>query len=123
MASINESKTVKTTDQTTERDSDTETRYIRQVGSKAGRKLKAKRDRKRHVWQGLGMMGIVGWSIAVPVLLGLALGGWLDSLSAGGHLWTLNLLIVGLLLGCVNVYLWINKEQREINDDKEHEHD
>jgi predicted F0F1-ATPase subunit len=31
------------------------------------------------VWFGLGMMGLIGWSVAVPTLLGAALGLWLDS--------------------------------------------
>lgn len=114
---------MKPTEQDTGRNGNKEADYIRKVGSKAGRKLRAQRDVKRHIWQGLGMMGIVGWSMAVPILLGLALGGWLDNCCAGRYTWTLNLLIVGLLLGCVNVYRWVSKEQRAINDDKEHEHD
>ncbi len=100
---------------------DQDTEYLHKVGIKAGRKLKAHRQRKRHVWLGLGMMGIVGWSITVPVLIGLVIGSWLDQCCSGKYAWTLNLLIVGLLLGCVNVYYWISKEQRAIHDDSDDE--
>ena len=56
----------------------TETQLIAVVGSKAERKLKARRDAARGVWFGLGMFGIVGWSVAVPTLAFLALGIWID---------------------------------------------
>jgi ATP synthase protein I len=36
------------------------------------------------VWFGLGMMGLIGWSVAVPTLLGAALGIWLDNRYPGG---------------------------------------
>jgi F-type H+-transporting ATPase subunit beta len=49
-----------------------------QVGAKAARKLKARKQPGPPVWFGLGMMGLIGWSVAVPTLLGAALGLWLD---------------------------------------------
>jgi ATP synthase protein I len=47
------------------------------VGAKAKRKLKARRNSAQGVWFGLGMMGLIGWSVAIPTLLGAALGLWL----------------------------------------------
>jgi ATP synthase protein I len=44
----------------------------------------------------LGMMGLIGWSVAVPTLLGAALGIWLDKHHPGKHSWTLALLVAGL---------------------------
>ena len=49
-----------------------------EVGAKAARKLHAQRHVTRTVWFGLGMMGLIGWSVAIPTLLGAALGIWLD---------------------------------------------
>ncbi len=49
-----------------------------EVGVKAARKLKARRDALHGVWHGLGMMGLIGWSVATPTVLGAALGLWLD---------------------------------------------
>ena len=43
------------------------------IGAKAARKLKARKS-TQGVWFGLGMMGLVGWSVVVPTLLGAALG-------------------------------------------------
>ena len=47
--------------------------FAGQVGAKAARKLKARRNAKPGVWFGLGMMGLIGWSVAIPTLLGAAL--------------------------------------------------
>jgi ATP synthase protein I len=82
------------------------------VGAKATRKLKARRDGSAEVWFGLGMMGLVGWSVAVPTLLGAALGLWLDEHYPGGRSWTLALLMAGLTIGCFNAWRWIAKEDR-----------
>ena len=93
-----------------------ETPFSQQVGEKAARKLKAQRDVTHTVWSGLGMMGMVGWSVTVPTLLGAALGIWLDKHYPGGRSWTLALLALGLGLGCFNAWHWVAKEYREIHE-------
>jgi ATP synthase protein I len=55
------------------------TTFSREVGAKAARKLRAQRHVTQGVWFGLGMMGLIGWSVAIPTLLGAALGIWLTS--------------------------------------------
>ena len=90
-----------------------------EVGAKAARKLKARRDAGQGVWFGLGMMGPIGWSVAIPTLLGAALGIWLDSHYPGRHAWTLALLVAGLALGCLNAWRWVAKEDKEIRDEQE----
>ncbi len=92
------------------------TDFGQQVGLKAARKLKAQRHVTRTVWSGLGMMGLVGWSVAMPTLLGAALGMWLDARYPGGRSWTLALLAAGLVLGCFNAWHWVAKEEREIRE-------
>lgn len=96
-----------------------ESTFVRQVGAKETRKLKAQRKVTRTVWSGLGMMGLVGWSVAVPTLLGAALGIWLDKRYPGIHSWTLTLLIVGLFIGCLNAWHWVAKEDKEMRADME----
>lgn len=96
-----------------------ETAFIREVGEKETRKLKAQGKVMRTVWSGLGMMGLVGWSVAVPTLLGAALGIWLDKRYPGVHSWTLTLLIAGLIIGCLNAWHWVSRENQEIHRDRE----
>jgi ATP synthase protein I len=89
-----------------------------QIGAKAARKLKARRN-ALPVWLGLGMMGLVGWSVVVPTLLGAALGVWLDRHYPGKHVWTLALLVVGLALGCLNAWHWISQQEKAMWDKPE----
>lgn len=97
-------------------------RLAGEVGAKAARKLKAQRDPAPGVWFGLGMMGLIGWSVVVPTLLGAALGLWLDSRHPGPHAWTLALLVAGLAIGCVNAWHWVAKEDRAMREEQE-DHD
>jgi ATP synthase protein I len=87
------------------------------VGAKARRKLRARGG--AGVWSGLGMLGLVGWSIAAPTVLGAALGLWLDAHHPGRHAWTLALLVAGLLLGCANAWHWVARQQRALREDLE----
>ena len=94
------------------------TGFSQEVGAKAIRKIKA-RNSKQGVWFGLGMMGLIGWSVVVPTLLGAALGIWLDKHHPGTHPWTLALLVAGLSIGCLNAWYWVAKEAKAMQDETE----
>ena len=89
-----------------------------QIGAKAARKLKA-RSSTSSVWFGLGMMGLIGWSVVVPTLLGAALGVWLDKHHPGTHPWTLALMVVGLTVGCLNAWYWVAQQDKAMRDGQE----
>jgi ATP synthase protein I len=91
----------------------------REVGPKADRKLRAKRRGHGTVWFGLGMMGLLGWSVSVPTMLGAFLGIWLDRHYPGDRSWTLALLVGGLVLGCMNAWFWLAKEDKAIRREQE----
>jgi ATP synthase protein I len=90
-----------------------------EVGAKAARKLKARRNPAPGVWFGLGMMGLIGWSVVIPTLGGAALGAWLDRHYPGRHAWTLALLVAGLAVGCFNAWHWVAREETEMRDERE----
>lgn len=90
------------------------------IDAKAQRKIRA-RNSKHNVWFGLGMMGLIGWSIVIPTLIGAGLGWWIDHSYPSKHAWTLSLLVAGLILGCWNAWQWISKEDKEINNEQENE--
>jgi ATP synthase protein I len=96
-----------------------ETAFSRKVGTLEVRKLKAKRGGVQGIWFGLGMFGLIGWSVAIPTLLGVLVGAFIDKLFPGVHSWTLSLLIVGLFLGCLNAWHWVAKEEKAIREDEE----
>jgi ATP synthase protein I len=82
------------------------------VGKKARRKLKARTERRRSLWFGVGMFGLVGWSIAIPVLVAVALGQWIDHTWPSRISWTLTLLFVGTVVGCIHAWKWIKRDGR-----------
>ena len=93
------------------------------IGAKAARKLRARRRGRTGVWSGLGMMGLIGWSVVVPTLLGAGLGILLDRAHPGGRSWTLALLVCGLAVGCLNAGVWVMREEKSMDDDGGEDHD
>lgn len=87
------------------------------IGDKATRRQRARNRPKRSLWFGLGMFGLVGWSVMIPTLLGIALGIWLDKQWPGRVSWTLTLLFLGVIVGCRNAWYWIERERRGNDDD------
>ena len=80
------------------------------VGAKEMRKIKARKEKDRGVWFGLGMFGLVGWSVAIPSLIGVAIGIWIDKKWPGPYSWTLMCLVIGVMLGCLNAWHWVKRE-------------
>ncbi len=92
-----------------------ETEFSRQVRVKETRKLKIQRKAVQNIWFGFGVFGLIGWSVTIPTLLGIVLGLWLDKNYPGTQVWTLNLMIIGLFLGCLNAWHWVSKEDKAIH--------
>ncbi|MEZ4601080.1 MAG: AtpZ/AtpI family protein [Syntrophotaleaceae bacterium] len=92
--------------------------FKRQVEAKRQRRLRSMRHPEQKVWFGLGMFGLVGWSVALPTVAFIALGVWLDNRLRGDASWTLMLLVVGIGLGCLNAWFWVSRERREIERER-----
>jgi len=94
-------------------------RLAGEVDTRVRRKLRARRHEAPGLWSGLGMMGLIGWSVALPTLLGAGLGLWLDQRDPGGRSWTLALLVAGLTLGCLNAWHWVAREHEALRAEQE----
>ncbi len=92
---------------------------LARIGRKETRRLRAHQRKDRAPWIALGLYGVVGWSIVLPTLAGIALGVWIDATWPGGYSWTLMLLALGLCAGCWNAWRWVSLEQQAIRDDAE----
>jgi len=101
------------------KDGDNQTDFSREIGAKAARKILARRNPAPGVWFGLGMMGLIGWSVVVPTLLGAAFGVWLDHRHPGIHSWTLSLMVVGLAIGCLNAWHWVDMQDKAMKEDQD----
>lgn len=98
--------------------SNDDNRLGRIVGDKAARRIRARSKRKTSVWFGLGMYGVIGWSIALPTLIGIAVGLALDALIPASFSWALTLLFAGLILGLHSAWRWISQEMDEDRRDR-----
>ncbi|MBN2357647.1 AtpZ/AtpI family protein [candidate division KSB1 bacterium] len=77
------------------------------------RKLRARKEENSgHLWYGLGMFGLVGWSVAIPTLICTAIGIWIDTVFETNYSWTLMFLFIGIVLGSINAWHWVKRESR-----------
>jgi len=72
-------------------------------------KIRGSEQSKEAFWFGLGTIGVVGWSVVIPTLLGVAAGLWIDRNWPSRFSWTLMLLIGGVMVGCINAWYWVRK--------------
>ncbi len=93
--------------------------FSKKIGKIERQKIKAQQTNIQTIWYGLGMMGLVGWSISVPTLIGIFIGRFLDVNFPSERSWTLILIVIGMSIGCFNAWRWLRNEDRKIR--KEHE--
>ncbi len=67
--------------------------------------------------RGIAHIGVIGWSVMVPTLIGIAVGIWADRRWPGNISWTLTFLFAGIILGCLNAWYWVEKERKEIEEE------
>ncbi|MGZ8218586.1 AtpZ/AtpI family protein [Methylomagnum sp.] len=84
-------------------------RLRQSIERQAQRMEQAERERPTLMSQTV-FLGVLALLLVLPVILGAYLGRWLDSLTAGYSVhWTIGLILVGLLAGIFNVYLFIRE--------------
>jgi len=91
--------------------------FIEKIKRKEKRKLRAQRKKGQAIWFGLGLFGVIGWSVMIPTLIGIAVGIWADRRWPGQISWTLTFLFAGIILGCLNAWYWVEKERKEIEEE------
>lgn len=71
---------------------------------------KAEQERPTIIGQTV-YIGVLGLLFVLPVIGGAYLGHWLDSLASGYSIrWTLSLILLGVVIGAINVYLTIRDQ-------------
>ena len=90
-----------------------------QIVARLDRKRRARGRRTQSGWYGIGMFGLVGWAVAVPVVLGALLGLWIDRGGGAERSWTLPLILGGATLGSFNAWYWVTREGRDDRNDDE----
>ncbi|MGF1500559.1 MAG: AtpZ/AtpI family protein [Paracoccaceae bacterium] len=100
------------TDRNMDRDTDRDTdRAAGEIAEDASRQDRARRAQAPSPLRGFAVFGMVGWSIALPTVIGTLIGLWLDRSYPQSVSWTLTLLIGGAILGAVLAWRWVHRER------------
>jgi ATP synthase protein I len=84
-------------------------RLEERVGQQVDRMKRAEEDRRGLIGQTV-YLGTLGLLFVLPVILGAYVGSWLDSRLEGYAVhWTLSMIFTGIVVGAVNVYLFIRE--------------
>jgi len=84
---------------------------IKQVRKKAEQMQKTRRRGAYSPLHGFSAFGVIGWSVAIPTVLGVIIGKWLNSGAPQPFSWVLALMLGGLLIGIIVAWEWIAKNQ------------
>lgn len=88
-------------------------RFIARVAAREARLVRRKKEGPRNFLRSAALVGVIGWTVVLPMLIGIAIGRWLDHKWPGRASWTITLLIVGLVLGCAGAWSRIRREQED----------
>lgn len=86
-----------------------EEELLEKIKKDSTKKIKSKEEGSEIMF-GLGLFGIIGWSVSIPTVLGIALGVFLDKKFNHSFSWTLTLLFAGIVLGSFNAWHWIEEK-------------
>jgi ATP synthase protein I len=58
----------------------------------------------------VGQIGVLGWIIVLPILLGLFIGRWLDHRLGTGIFWSAPSMLVGVVVGGYAAWKWMQRQ-------------
>lgn len=82
-------------------------RFVREVQRQVER---ARQEQGLSFWQGLALVGAVGWTVALPAVAAALIGRWLDAELTTGPFWGLSLLSLGVTLGCIAAWRRVRRD-------------
>ena len=80
------------------------------VRRQRARRERWRREGERPLGHNLALIGVLGWLVVTPTLIGIFVGRWLDHTFDSGIFWTVSLLFAGLCLGCWLAWQRVNQE-------------
>ena len=82
---------------------------LRGVAAERERNVSAT-SRSRRSPPRLGQIGVLGWAIVAPILLGVAIGRWLDATLKTGIFFTAPLIMLGAAAGLWTAWRWMHRQ-------------
>jgi ATP synthase protein I len=90
-----------------ETDTDEQDPMVQGVRLRKERNRRWLREGEPSVARHLAQIGVLGWIIVVPILIGIFAGRWLDRTFGSGLFYTAPLLMLGAVLGCWSAWKWM----------------
>lgn len=59
----------------------------------------------------LGQIGILGWAIVTPILLGLVIGRWLDRSLGTNIMFSAAMIMLGAIVGMWSAWRWMHRHE------------
>jgi ATP synthase protein I len=83
---------------------------LKEVRLRTRRELDWVKSGEPSVARRLSQIGVLGWIIVTPMLIGVFVGRWIDTKLGTGIFWTAPLLMLGVALGCWSAWKWMRSE-------------
>lgn len=93
------------------RDDNKEDASAAAIRRRAERMQQSRNERKYSPLSGLGVFGVIGWSVALPTVVGAFLGMWLNRVAPQSFSWPIALILGGVVVGAMVAWNWIEKNQ------------
>ena len=82
---------------------------LRSVRVHGERDRRWRQEGEQGVARRLAQIGVLGWIIVTPILIGVFAGRWLDRTFHSGLFYTAPLLMLGTALGCWSAWRWMQR--------------
>ena len=81
------------------------------IRRRAERMQQTRNEPKYSPLNGLGVFGVIGWSVALPTVAGAFLGMWLNRVAPQSFSWPMALILGGAVVGAMVAWSWIDKSR------------
>ena len=81
------------------------------IRRRAERMQQTRNEPKYSPLNGLGVFGVIGWSVAMPTVAGAFLGMWLNRVAPQSFSWPMALILGGAVVGAMVAWSWIDKSR------------
>lgn len=79
------------------------------IRRRAERMQRTRKEAQYSPLSGLGVFGVIGWSVAIPTVGGAFLGMWLNRVAPQSFSWPIALILGGVVVGAMVAWSWIDK--------------
>ena len=84
--------------------------FLERVRRSIERDKRAREEGEPSFTQQLGKIGVLGWIVVTPALIGLFGGRWLDRYFSSGIFWSAGLLVLGIAIGFWSAWRWMHSQ-------------